>query len=143
MEVALTTENVVAGVPLKETAVAPVNKVPVIVTEVPTPLLVGVKLLMAGAGGALLLLPPPPPPQAAMTSSRMQARQVSMAPARRTDLCNGSELQRMMAPEEVDGGHLPKGLDKLKGDELKVNRTYVPLYLLGAAGADPAQINED
>jgi hypothetical protein len=51
--VALLTVNV-ALVPLNFTDVAPVKPVPVIVTDVPTAPLVGVKLVMVG--------PPPPPP---------------------------------------------------------------------------------
>jgi hypothetical protein len=42
----------VPGVPLKATAVVPVNAAPVMVTAVPTPPLVGVKELMVGATGA-------------------------------------------------------------------------------------------
>ena len=40
-----------ALVPLNATALAPVNPVPKIVTELPTPPLVGVKLVMVGGGG--------------------------------------------------------------------------------------------
>jgi len=110
MEVALTTENFAAAMPLKETAVAPVNEVPVIVTMVPTPLLAGVKLLTVGAGGALL--PPPPPPHAAMTRNRTQARR--MAPATRTDPLEDPGLQSMMAPEKRPNGHSPKATGKAK-----------------------------
>ena len=43
------TVKAVAGVPLKATAVVPVNPLPVIVTLVPTGPLVGVKEVMLGA----------------------------------------------------------------------------------------------
>jgi len=48
--VAETTVNEVAAVPPKLTAVAPVNSVPVMVTIVPFPELVGVNEVMVGAG---------------------------------------------------------------------------------------------
>jgi len=44
------TEKEVAGVPPKDTAVAPTNLVPVIVTVWPVPAAVGLKLLTVGAG---------------------------------------------------------------------------------------------
>jgi hypothetical protein len=46
----------VAAVLLKDTAVAPVKLVPVMVTEVPTGPLVGVKLVMVGAATGTILL---------------------------------------------------------------------------------------
>ena len=48
--VALTPVKVTAAVPLKLTALRPVRLVPVMVTEVPTGPLVGVKLVMVGGG---------------------------------------------------------------------------------------------
>jgi hypothetical protein len=48
--VSLTTVNVVAGVPLNDTAVAPVKDVPVIVTTVPATPDVGEKLPIPGSG---------------------------------------------------------------------------------------------
>ena len=63
MEVALTKVNVIAGVPLNLTAVAPVKLLPVIVTFCPIGPLTGVKEVMDGAGmtvkfDALLAVPP-------------------------------------------------------------------------------------
>ena len=58
MLVAETTLNDVAGVPPKLIAVAPVKFVPVMVTEVPTAPLVGVKLVMVGEAVVIVKLVP-------------------------------------------------------------------------------------
>lgn len=55
IEVALTTEKLLAAVPLNLTAVAPVKLVPVIVTVAPTPPLVGEKLVIVGAANTVKL----------------------------------------------------------------------------------------
>ena len=54
MLVAETTLNDVAAVPPKLTAVAPVKFVPVMVTDVPTAPLIGVKLVMVGIDNMVL-----------------------------------------------------------------------------------------
>ena len=54
--VALTPVKVTAAEPLKLTALRPVRLVPVMVTEVPTGPLVGVKLVMVGAGPPELVI---------------------------------------------------------------------------------------
>jgi hypothetical protein len=53
--VSLSTTNEAAGVPLNWTAAAPVKFVPLIVTELPTPPDVGVKLVITGAGTTVKL----------------------------------------------------------------------------------------
>jgi hypothetical protein len=58
IDVSLTTVND-ASLPLKLTAVAPVKPLPVIVTVVPHGPIVGVKLLMLGAGAAVVTVKVP------------------------------------------------------------------------------------
>lgn len=70
--VALLTVNVVAETPPNRTAVAPAKFVPVIVTELPTAPVAGVKLVMVGAFGLTtvkvpVLVPVPPEVTTEMT----------------------------------------------------------------------------
>ncbi|MDQ7052316.1 MAG: hypothetical protein Q9P14_05295 [candidate division KSB1 bacterium] len=53
MRVSASTMNVAAAAPLNSTAVAPVKLLPTIETSVPSGPLVGVKLVIAGAGGGV------------------------------------------------------------------------------------------
>lgn len=60
--------NEVAAVPLNETAVAVLRSVPVIVTEVPVPPEVGVKVVIVGAGTTVKLAEVDPPGVVSATS---------------------------------------------------------------------------